>query len=46
MPDDERPRVSVVIPCREEERFIGRCLESVLAGDYPQDRLEILVVEQ
>lgn len=45
MPDDERPRVSVVIPCREEERFIGRCLESVLAGDYPQDRLEILVVD-
>lgn len=45
MPDNERPRVSVVIPCREEERFIGRCLDSILAGDYPQDRLEILVVD-
>jgi glycosyltransferase involved in cell wall biosynthesis len=45
MPGAERPRVSVIIPCREEERFIGRCLDSVLAGDYPQDRLEILVVD-
>ena len=45
MPDKERPRVSVIIPCREEERFIGRCLESVLSGDYPHDRLEILVVD-
>lgn len=39
------PFVSVVIPCRNEERFIGLCLESVLAGDYPPDRYEVLVVD-
>lgn len=36
--------VSVVIPCRNEEKFIGRCLESFIANDYPKDRMEVLVV--
>lgn len=39
------PIVSIVIPCRKEEAFIGRCLDSILANDYPKDRLEILVVD-
>lgn len=39
------PFLSVIIPCREEARFIGACLESLLAGEYPSDRLEILVVD-
>lgn len=38
------PKVSIVIPCRNEEKFIGKCLNSILANDYPKDRLEILVV--
>jgi len=37
--------VSVVIPCRNEEKFIGKCLDSILANDYPKDRLELLVVD-
>jgi len=39
------PFVSVVIPCRNEAPFIGTCLDSVLASDYPSERLEILVVD-
>ncbi len=39
------PRVSVVIPCRSEERFIGPCLDSIVANDYPKDRLEALVLD-
>jgi glycosyltransferase involved in cell wall biosynthesis len=39
------PRVSIVIPCRNEERYIDRCLDSILASDYPQDQLEILVAD-
>ena len=42
---DTRPRVSVVVPCRNEERYIGACLESILDGDYPSDRLEVLVAD-
>lgn len=38
-------RVSVVIPCRNEARFIGPCLDSILASAYPADALEVLVVD-
>ena len=37
------PLVSVLVPARNEERNIGRCLRSLLAQDYP--RLEILVLD-
>ncbi len=39
------PFVTVVVPCRNEEKHIGRCLESILANDYPKDRIEILVLD-
>jgi len=39
------PYVSILIPMRNEERFIARCLDSTLANDYPKDRLEILVID-
>lgn len=39
------PFVSIIIPCRNEERFIGCCLDSILANNYPKDRLEVLVVD-
>ena len=39
------PRVSVVMPVRNEERYIARNLEAVLAQDYPADRLEVLVAD-
>jgi glycosyltransferase involved in cell wall biosynthesis len=37
------PLVSIVLPCRNEEEYIGRCLDSILATEYPRNRLEILV---
>lgn len=39
------PFVTVIVPCRNEERRIAQCLDSILANDYPPDRLEILVVD-
>jgi glycosyltransferase involved in cell wall biosynthesis len=39
------PSVSVVLPIRNEAAFIGRALASVLAQDYPVDRLEVLVAD-
>lgn len=39
------PFVSVIVPCRNEERHIALCLESILANDYPKDRMEILVLD-
>jgi glycosyltransferase involved in cell wall biosynthesis len=43
--DDESPRVTVVIPAFNEERFIGACLDSVLQLDYPPRKIEILVID-
>ncbi len=37
--------VSIIIPCRNEEKYISRCLDSVIANDYPKDKLEILVID-
>lgn len=39
------PAVSVIVPCRNEEGYIGRCLDSILATDYPTERIEVLVVD-
>lgn len=39
------PYVSIVIPMRNEEKFIGRCLNSILASDYPANRFEIIIVD-
>lgn len=39
------PFVSVIVPARDEEATIDRCLESILACDYPIDRFEVIVVD-
>ncbi|MGO9339976.1 MAG: glycosyltransferase family 2 protein [Terracidiphilus sp.] len=39
------PFVSIIIPCLNEKKYISGCLDSVLAFDYPRDRLEVLVVD-
>lgn len=39
------PFLSVIIPCRNEEEFIGKCLDSVISQDYPKDKLEVFVVD-
>jgi len=39
------PFVSIVIACRDEEKFIGKCLDSILAQNYPKEKIEVLVVD-
>ena len=39
------PRVSIVMPAFNEERYIEACLASVQAQDYPSERVEILVAD-
>lgn len=39
------PLVSVIIPCHNEEKFIDKCLESIIKQSYPKDKLEVLVVD-
>ncbi len=40
---EELPTISVLIAAHNEERVIGEKIESVLGGNYPLDKLELLV---
>ena len=42
---DKLPFVSIIIPCRNEEPFILKCLNSLFLQDYPKEKLEILVID-
>ncbi len=39
------PSLSVVIPAYNEERYVSRCIERVLAAEYPDDLLEVVVID-
>jgi chlorobactene glucosyltransferase len=42
---NDAPSIAVIVPARDEAENIGPCLTSLIAQDYPADRLEILVVD-
>lgn len=39
------PFVAVVIPCRNEERYIRGVIDSLLASTHPRERLEVVFVD-
>lgn len=41
---DKKLKYGVIIGARNEERVIGRLIESILANEYPQDKVRIFVV--
>jgi succinoglycan biosynthesis protein ExoA len=41
----ERPFISVIVPVRNEGRFIADTLGQLLRQDYPADRFEVLVAD-
>jgi len=45
MSSGRAPLVTVVMPIRNEGAFLARSLGSVLAQDYPADRLEVIVAD-
>jgi len=46
MEDKSFPLVSLIIPCRNEEKYIGKCLDSIIVQNYPKHNLDVLVVEE
>lgn len=40
-----RPSVAIVVPCFNEEKTLASTLQSLLALEYPTDKLEIIVVD-
>jgi glycosyltransferase involved in cell wall biosynthesis len=39
------PFISVIVPCRNEEKFIGTMLENIINQDYNKSSLEVLVID-
>ena len=37
--------LSVICPIYNEEKFIAKCIDSILAQDYPKDDLEVIFVD-
>src|SRR5674476_249788 len=41
----ELPKISLIIPTKNEETVIRRCLDCILNIDYPKDKMQIIVVD-
>jgi cellulose synthase/poly-beta-1,6-N-acetylglucosamine synthase-like glycosyltransferase len=41
---DVLPQVSILVALRNEEETVAACIESLLAQDFPQDRFEIILI--
>ena len=37
--------VAIVIPCRNEEQYIQKCIDSILQSNYPKELLSIYVCD-
>ena len=44
-PDRVYPSVTVIVPCWNEEKTVAGTIRSLMALDYPQDKLQIMVVD-
>ncbi|HDP77858.1 MAG TPA: glycosyltransferase family 2 protein [Mesotoga infera] len=45
MEEQELPKVTIIVPTRNEVHFIEKCLNSFLISDYPEHLMEIIIVD-
>lgn len=43
--DSQLPKVSILVPAYNEEKIIEKTLEKLLSINYPQDKLEVIVID-
>jgi succinoglycan biosynthesis protein ExoA len=43
--NNEMPFISVIVPCRNEEKYISNLLSSLQSQDYPLESMEIFIVD-
>ena len=39
------PSVSILLPIRNEEDFIGQTLKSIIEQDYPKEKIELVIAD-
>ena len=39
------PKMSIIVPVKDEENVVGRLLKALAKADYPEDKKEIIIVE-
>lgn len=39
------PKISVIVPVFNHEKYIGRCIRSLMAQEYPREDFEIIVID-
>lgn len=37
--------ISIILPVRNEEKYISECLESIINSDYPKENMELFIVD-
>jgi cellulose synthase/poly-beta-1,6-N-acetylglucosamine synthase-like glycosyltransferase len=42
---EEPPTFSIIVPTKNEESVIQRCLVSIMNIDYPKDKLQVIIVD-
>jgi len=42
---EQTTNVSIITPCRNEEKFIGKCLDSIIKNVFPKEKMEVLVID-
>ena len=42
---NDLPKISIIIPTRNEGKNIEKCLKSILDNDYPRNKLRIIIVD-
>jgi len=43
--EQELPKVTIIVPTRNEVHFIEKCLNSFMISDYPEHLMEIIIVD-
>jgi glycosyltransferase involved in cell wall biosynthesis len=41
----DKPFVSIVIPTKNEEKYIGQCLNSLARQTYPKEKFEVILID-
>ncbi len=39
------PRISIIVPCYNEIRFIKYLLQNIVEQDYPREKTEVYIVD-